>query len=37
MKKEQLIIKNGDYTGERALFMTHNAIIENVFFQRLKT
>ena len=32
MKKEPLIIKNGDYTGERALFMTHNAIIENVFF-----
>lgn len=28
----KLVIKNKDYTGERALFMTHNAVIENVLF-----
>ena len=32
MKKETLIIKGGDYTGERALFMTHNAVIEDALF-----
>jgi len=32
MKKEPVIIKGGDYTGERALFMTHNAVIEDALF-----
>ena len=32
MKKEPLIIKDSDFTGERALYMTHNAVIENVLF-----
>ena len=32
MKKEPVIIKGGDYTGERPLFMTHNAVIEDVLF-----
>lgn len=30
--KEKLVIKNQDFVGERALFMTNNAIIENVLF-----
>ena len=30
--KEKLVIKNQDFTGERALFMTNNALIENVLF-----
>ncbi len=32
MKKEPLIIKDQDFTGERALFSTHNAYIENCLF-----
>ena len=32
MKKEPLIIKDQSFTGERALFSTHNAHIENCFF-----
>lgn len=30
--KDKLIIKNQDFTGERALFMTKDATIENVLF-----
>lgn len=30
--KEKRIIKNQDFTGERALFMTNNAVLENVLF-----
>ena len=30
--KEKLVIKNQDFTGERALFMTNDALIENVLF-----
>lgn len=30
--KEKLVIKNQDFVGERALFMTNNAVIEHVFF-----
>lgn len=30
--KEKLVIKNQDFVGERALFMTNNAIIEHVLF-----
>ena len=29
---QKLVIKNKDFTGERALFNTHNAIIEEVYF-----
>lgn len=32
MSKEKRLIKNQDFTGERALFMTHHAYIENVLF-----
>ena len=32
MKKEPLIIKDAEFSGERSLYMTHNAIIENVLF-----
>ena len=32
MKKEPLVIKDSEFSGERSLFMTHNAIIENVLF-----
>ena len=32
MKKEMITIKNKDFTGERALFMTHHAYIEDVLF-----
>ena len=30
--KEKLVIKNQDFVGERALFMTNNAVIEHVLF-----
>ena len=32
MKKEPLVIKDSEFSGERSLYMTHNAIIENVLF-----
>ena len=32
MKKEPLYIKNQQFTGERALFNTHNAVIEECLF-----
>ena len=32
MKKEPLIIKDAEFSGERSLYMTHNAVIENVLF-----
>ena len=32
MKKEKIIIKNQDFAGERALFMSKNAYLENILF-----
>ena len=32
MKKQRIIIKDQSFTGERALFMTHHADLESVYF-----